>query len=511
MQQYLLGEAIVSAAKKDGSSEFEYTLPEYLPGISRIVKSTASVEKSVARQDGDELYCDIFLKVGIIYVSDFGGKIKSIFFDEVIKLPMGTLADSGEECTTLPSAFVSSVSSKPQGQRKFTCLCNYHANVMMLKETSRNMPECDSGKGICTLKQTKNLCRKITLPETFSEYEGEISLDSQAKAVGEIIYADAVFCGASCTVSDGHLDYEAKFMLHVLYETAKDEDSAAQAEYTVINAPIVVNDSIQNDKIKAGQQSFIYLDAAQPEPSAAFDGYGENRVISFNLKYSALPILFEKYELEAVIDAFSENAQSSVVITQTDASIPKYTVSDSVTMSQTLKTDIGDLAEISDCSAEILSVTTEYSDSKFFAAAKCLVNIFGITKNKELTCLDSIVTLHVPIMQSISLDSSCVPEILLSVRGCSAEIREGAITVVFDMAVNGVITEKTSLNLVTDLDIDDDACIKKQRGEIVVCYPSQNDRLWDIAKKYRVNPETIAQANNLENEEISSKHILLIP
>ena len=510
MQQYLSGEALVFSAKKDGSSEFEYSLPEYLPGISRIVKSTTSVEKTVSRREGNELYCDVSLKTGIIYVSDFGNKIKSVFFDETICVPMGEFTSSGEDYIIIPSAFVSAVSSRPLNSRKFICSCTYHTSIVVLEETGGKMLETDQDSGICTLKETRNLCRKITLPEQLSEYEGEITIDSQARAVGEIVFADAVFCGATCTVSDSFLEYEGKFMLHILYETAKDEE-ASDSSYAVITAPITIKNSIENDKIKSGQQGFVYLDAAKPQPSAAFDGYGENRVISFVLKYSALPVLFEKFDVQTVIDAFSEKTEITPVITKAAVHLPRYTVSENVRMSEAIKTDIGNLAEISDCASKILSVTTEYSDSKFFSAAKCLVNIFGISKSGELACLDGIVTLHVPLMQGTALDRNCVPEILLSIRDCTAEVREGAVNVTFDIVTNGVITEKTELNVVSDIEVGSVPAAKKHRGEIVICYPSKDEGLWDIAKKYRVNPDTIMHANNMEKDDISAKHILLIP
>lgn len=510
MQQYLSSEALVFSAKKEGSREFEYALPEYLPGISRIIKSTASVEKAVSKYEADQLFCNIYLKVGIIYVSDFGEKIKSIFFDEIISVPMGTVADNDTENVTVPSSYISSVSARPQNPRKFTVSCNYNASTIVLRETNTQMLAESKEDGICTLRETKNLCKKITLSELHCEYSGETTLDSREKSVEEIVYADAVFCGASCTVSDSRIDYEGKFMLHIMYETEND-NASENPLYSVVKIPISVKDSIENEKIKSSQQGFVYLDAAQPETSFSFDGYGENRVISFNLKYSVFPVLFEKYTAEASVDAFSEKNAGSPVISEVFVNIHRHTVSDNIRITETIKSDIKDIAQISDCVAKILSVTMEYSESKIFTAAKCLISTYGITKNAELTCSDNIVTLHIPIMQGTTIERSCVPEILLSVHNCAAEIREGALLCTFDISVDGVVTEKAGISVVTSMETDGNTVPKKKNGEITICYPAQNETLWNIAKKHLVNPGAILRANNLENDDISSKHILLIP
>ena len=74
-----------------------------------------------------------------------------------------------------------------------------------------------------------------------------------------------------------------------------------------------------------------------------------------------------------------------------------------------------------------------------------------------------------------------------------------------------MITEQKKVGIVTSLlPIGEEDEVKKN-NEIVIYYPSAGDTLWSIAKKYSTNPETIIKTNSLENDTISSKHIILIP
>ena len=85
MQQYLSGEKVILSLKKDAEAGFEFVLPEYLPGLSRIVKTCVSTEKVSVRNEENSIFLDLLLKIGIIYISDFGGKIKNAVFNAYCK------------------------------------------------------------------------------------------------------------------------------------------------------------------------------------------------------------------------------------------------------------------------------------------------------------------------------------------------------------------------------------------------------------------------------------------
>ncbi len=511
MQQILSGEALVFSAKKDSGSEFEFILPEYLPGIARIIKSVACIENSVIRNDGTQAVFDLSLKLGIIYSSDFGGKIKSIYFHETVSVPMGTSFEKDENTVIIPSAFISSVSSRPLSTRKFATSCSYHVSAIALKETTQEMLDEKDSSDICVLKEKYELCRKITLPEVFFDHDAQITLDQSEPGVNEIIFADAVFLGATCNTFESRIDFDGRFMVHILYETSNDSENPSTSSYEIISRPITVKQSIENDRIKEGQNAFIYLDAAFPEPSVSFDPYGENKIISLSLGYSASPIILEKYTAEIITDAFSEQGSTSPVISETTLCSTKSIISNNVNVSETIRGDIRDLSEVSDCLAKILSVSMEISDAKLFAVAKCLVSILGVNSSGELTSFDNIVTLHIPVYSENAVSGDIVPEIILSLSGCSAAIKEGLLTADFDISVNGMITEQKKVGIVTALFPMGDADTTKKNNEIVIYYPSAGDTLWSIAKKYSTNPETIIKTNSLENNSISSKHIILIP
>ena len=71
MQKYLPGETVVYSAKNELGKEFEFVLPEYLPGISRIVKLALGTEKCVFSATSPLPEMNISLRISIMYISEF--------------------------------------------------------------------------------------------------------------------------------------------------------------------------------------------------------------------------------------------------------------------------------------------------------------------------------------------------------------------------------------------------------------------------------------------------------
>ena len=90
-------------------------------------------------------------------------------------------------------------------------------------------------------------------------------------------------------------------------------------------------------------------------------------------------------------------------------------------------------------------------------------------------------------------------------------MREGNIVAEPEISVKGIITERRSASVVTDLSEHGAKPYDKAKNEIIICYPQKGDSLWSIAKKYGKNPDSLKKANSLESGDISSKRILIIP
>ncbi len=511
MQKYLPGETVVYSAKNELGKEFEFVLPEYLPGISRIVKLALGTEKCVFSAISPSPEMNISLRISIMYISEHGGKIKNAVFHESVTLPFNEPFTHEGDFTAVPSCHVTNSSAVPVTNRKVEVKCNLFSSVSVY---SSPMDEnyVDSGKdSICLLKEQKNVCRKTIIPEESFEHEAQITLDSEKPSAGEVIYTSARFAGGSATVSDGKLEFEAKVSLNILYEISQEDEDDTDASYASCSTEIILNDAIHSEKFSETASPYIYIDICSAEPSVSFDPYGSNKAISLLIKYNVSGFLYDSYECEIITDAFSESCHCTPVFSKASLDSIQSKISSTSLITIPVRADIRDLAEISSCNAEIHSVSIEHAEGKFFANAKCIMEILGANTLGELFSLDAPVMLRVPLeFSSIPLQNSA-PDVLLNVSGCSARIKEGGLEADFEIGINGVMTEHIQQMIVSDLIEDSAKSLCKNKGEIIICYPCKDETLWSVAKKYAVNPEKIKAANGIDDDTFNTSGTIMIP
>ena len=510
MQKYLTDEAVIYTAKSEADREFEWSLPEYLPGVSRIAKTDVQTEKCTFIKEGVSASLEIHLKFCVVYISDFEGRLKNAVFRESITLPFREAFEHKEDYTAIPSCYIGNLISKSTGARKISVKCTLFAGVYATAEVSRALYEKDEGADICVLKRQCEISRKITLGESYFEHEVQIYADKSKPDVGEIIYVSAVPSVSSAAVSDGELSFEAVFTLTAIYE-ASNSDDLGGLSYVTVCSDVSVKDVIKDDRFLSSFEPCIYIDVNSVEPAISYDAYGENNVLFFNIKYSLCGFLYSQENPEFVEDAFSDTCKSDTSMTSIPVQHISARISETLKLAQTVRCDIGDMQEVSESFARLLSARTENVDGKYFINAKCRVEVMGKNASGELICADCPATLHIPLDGGEKTSANDTPEVLLGIVSCKASLKEGGLLCDFEVSVKGFMISHSVITAVQDLTPEKEENTTRRNSEIIVCYPAKEELLWHIAKKYRTNPDKIRLANSLEDDDISSRHIIIIP
>ncbi len=513
MEQYLPREEVIFSAKSDTEREFDFSLPEYLPGISRIVRTSACAEKCTASSEGSDVRLDLSVKFSVIYISDFGGKIKNAVFHESFPISFSGAPDAASPSFILPSCSISFCKSKPISPRKIHTRLSVISGIRIVKPSQNAVYAKDGIDSIHIMTKPLILSKKTALYGKDGEFDADVTLDAVTPAVNELIFCDAVFCKASSKCGDGVLDYEADFTLHAMYETAGESsaETGGVSSYFTVSIPYTAKGSIYDESITPSANSHIRLDVSAVDSSVSFDSFGENKVISFNVKYSVSGILHSDFETEIATDGFSDKYECEYTKSVLTADAARTPVNSVVSVTEKVRADTSALSRLSDCFARILSVSYENSSGKYFAAAKCALEFIGTNAAGEFCALDANAVLHVPLGNVAFTDDGIYPDVILSIGSAGCMIKEGEIICDFNVYADGYFFEKVSCGVLEDFKEQTDKPLSKNDGTVVVYYPSKGDILWDIAKKYKVSPEVLKEINGIDGDGTISKKTLLIP
>ena len=91
--------------------------------------------------------------------------------------------------------------------------------------------------------------------------------------------------------------------------------------------------------------------------------------------------------------------------------------------------------------------------------------------------------------------------------GCS--IKSGELIAFADVNICGVLTEKNTVNAVSET-VPCEKSEADDKGQIIVYYPDENESVWETAKKYSVNPEKLKEQNGIEGDSLSGVRMIVV-
>ena len=81
-----------------------------------------------------------------------------------------------------------------------------------------------------------------------------------------------------------------------------------------------------------------------------------------------------------------------------------------------------------------------------------------------------------------------------------------------DIAVNASVLEKTGIELITDIKVNEGKT-RPKKGDcaLTVYFVSGQECVWDIARNYNASVDEIIKINNIQGEYVTDGSMILVP
>ena len=498
-------------------TESETSLPDYLPNINRLIRAeeqpkidSCEISSGKAVVKGRSVFC-------ILYESDYKGKVcQAVFstdFEQKFDLNSRNYGAVGDESgdvicdSDVSSAFVGCKLLSP---RKL--LLRSRDNIRFSTRRSHGYETPDKDRSaVPTYYRSENLSYLSYRQPLERDYEltESIVLNENEPSIGEIVFTN-VFLAAPDIINEyGRLKINVDAIVKTLYENEQGTDYYTKNE--IIPLSLTVDDNVLNESTV----TFVKLIVPEISSEKENDDYGEPRVITVSFSVKALINILENKETDAVTDVFSpgydhETEKSTVVYDE----LAEATET-SVTMEKVFETAETDISSVLDASVILNVKECVFENGEVTVKGDADISVLGKggAEGNRISAADFSVTFEETFKSNAPPDTKFTCSILpvsvtakmtgknkLSIRSDAKATLCGIRKCRKDIVSSSTLTEKDA---------------KKSDGTIVICYPSQGDSLWDIAKKYSSSPEKImsCNANAFTDGETVSKgtKIIMIP
>ncbi len=488
--------------KKDCESYCEYTLPDYMGDVKKILTVNASaIPSGKFVGDGEVEYSGV-VNYDILY-SDSEGKLTRLTASSDYDLSIPT--DTSGYVDSLAEPCVLSVSTRLTGPRKLIAKCVVTNTVTLSLEDSVETvgTAFEEGRAPEVAKKTLsfNSFSYLNSPEREYAEEAERLAATSPDSIEIVATSGAVRVYESTPVENG-VNVKGEIIITSIIRT--------DAE-----GPFAIKKNIPFDET-------VSFDASEPDMQTLFDGYltsvtagvaedGEDTVVTVNAIAELYGIASKSSECEIITDAYLKDSE-------TDAKYEDYSYCKLVDMNSSLecvslnipRAEIGCeyIRNILTLSADVRSVEKKINDGAIELSGDIILSGVAceISENNDEGYIP--VKFTSPFSISVKSDKDfsddCELVARVSVTDVDSTLDTEHLNVKCSLNVGYRVTKNETVRRMTECNDLGEGELEEKRSCITVYYPDESETLFDIAKRFRTTGAKIAADNKLSEPVLSS-------
>lgn len=484
----------------------EYTLPDYLPDINRLLRVSAVAEKPEKYCSGSDIEYDGKIIYSIVYATA-DGEIRCAVFDGDYSGSVS--AGELDFSTAAVETRTENVSCRLSGPRKLTVKCKLCAAVGICPARS---PEpavagkpSGAGDHIQYRKKRIEFTKETLAEEKNTPVSEDIEIDPGMPPIERIVFVNLIPCALDVREQNGKISYSGALTAEVLYESGDGE-----RRYVSFSREVPVSGTLET--AEASDDAFILCDIEAVNVSfrPQTNELGETKTVELDFDYSVYFRIFGKESAEITTDAYSTLCEST-----NEAESFKYTVPESF---KTFNFSFGESEECGDelgdkvvfASAEAVLLSAEKAGSR--TAVSGSVMFYAIIEGEGGSFAGKAVSFPFKAETDAGKYSELFSHIAKTyASGVNVRAVGGKLYCDCEITVCLAVFGEKETEALTATTVHTDRPVSQSAENcIVLYYPTRGESLWSVAKKYSTTESKLSSANG-GIKEVTPGGVLIIP
>ncbi len=492
MEEFTI-EEVCSGGQVTCESAGEYTLPDYMPEVRRVLRVDAEPCITGQYENGDKtevggemrytiLYCDAD---GHLAAADLDGT-----FEEGLSIPQGA--------PKLVTAHLDNVTCRLAGPRRLSLGARVSLHTDAYERKTVTPPDIDEGVG-----EVEKLYRPICMATTEYFHASDLALTDSVKVEEgtEILACDGKVLVREVKCEEGSVRVRGEVWLSAL--------GVGEGHVPMtIGCKIPFEETIVSDGVKPDFHGIAWASCTRVSCEVGESASGRNAIFDVTIAIDGMAVhndikeaVSDMYAISCNLKTKSENIKCryypvmQMANFTVDGSVPREAlgVGDEPMRPVEAKAVIATASCTADGAVAVVEGDMRvscifacdisdggYRSETFAIPYKVRVNCGGvISPNTKLTC-----------------DVTCI--------SCRARSDGARLGVDGEISVTVIGTEETAEEIITEATCDMDAPMDCATDEIIAAYLSDGDSLWSIGKRYHVPLAEIVHANSLPDDVMES-------
>ena len=479
----------------------EFTLPDYYPEISKILKIISVVNISSSKCDNGDISVGGQTVLTVLY---FGNDENLNSYTYNVPFVKSIDASPQVSGAVTVETKINYINSKVVSPRKIEIhgAISLNISVNNISENSF-LSHCE-----CEGVFTKNAGSMLILPMspiTKSVFvDDEVSVSEGKKSIGKILRSSANALIDESKYVSGKVVIKGAVLLELLCLPSDN------------GRPFIIKESRGFSQIidcdAAGEiitfDVFPHIENIELRPKTSLDG--EVRTVAFEAKVGIDVLGYYAQEVDYISDAFSCKYSTNILREKFEFIDHVSNLNDKYLCEKEFDFT-GVLKEVLDLHCNALVDYCASDGNDVVIKGNIPVSIIGIDTQGEYGYFEKILDFEYRCGFKQTLEKiKCRP--VVNVVATDYHLNnDGVLKLSVELKVEANVFCATDIRAVSAVEVDCDNIINKADNSAVTLYFAENESSWEIAQKYGVSPKSICEVNNLGDIDMKYKGVLLIP
>ena len=483
--------------------ECDALLPDYCPDIVKILKCGAAVHVESSVTSGSHLTIEGMVVAHIYYTTE-----QNMIRHTEYKIPFAKqvdLRDATENPIVTITPSVNYINCRAVNQRRIDVRGAISLAVKVTDQREQQFISDAVGGGL-QLRQDIVPVTDVMgqARRTFPLIE-ELELGFGKNQIGHIIRTDSRVHLQDHKVVSGKVVVKGDFLLHILYQPLDEGRNPEVMEFALPISQIVDCDAATEDCI-CDVEMFVVACDVRPEP----DDNGEQRIFSLDARLGASVTVYLHRDLPVATDSYSTKFETGAKRAPVNFVRLVDNLREKIHHKTTLDLPEG-IDSVLDAWSNIDSMTWKHEDESLILDFKLTVSMFARMENRECLYFEQ----GCDISHTVSLGVRCAElqfDPTCDIISCNYSLTgTEKIDLRFEVMLKGCVHCTVKMEALSDISLNPEKVRRKEQNKLYIYYAHQGESVWSIAKQYNTSASAIWDENNLEDDALPEKMMLLIP
>lgn len=493
----------------DHPMDCDIVVPDYCPDIARVLRTEAAASVDSTTLDSGRLTVTGTFSIRVVYIPENSRNVRCVPYETAFSHTFD-LKDPCERAYTQAGARVVFANCRPVGPRRLQIRASLAVSVKAwCEQESEFLTGCDNGEVETRLRPVK-VSGFVGAAERQFDVSEELEVPANKPPVSAVIHSRAAAVLQDCKLIHNKIIAKGEVLLKTLYACDSEDDGAGRlevAEHSIPISQILDMDGVEED---CGCDADFIPGPVQAEVRE--DGNGENRILTVHLIVTASARAYRTQEIAVVTDAFSPRYEMQMETKPFTAThvVDRLHLNDMVR--QTVDLPDTTLNALTDCDASAQVKENRFDADGLHITGDLTLTFTGVDDTGGPVSAER--TVPFEMREEFKGDGSsptCEPRVkVLSVNaGLTGPNRVDARA---ECEVNALIMGTETGNSVSDMAVDEEKPAESAPARTLTLYfADEGESLWNIAKRYRTPVEAVKRENDLEDDTLPARSMLLIP